>query len=237
MSISVMSWAWRQQIPSGEKLVLLALSDRADDSGHCFPGLETLSEKTSMSRRGVQKVLAKLEERKLIARGRRYIDGRRSSNQYSLHIGSGLHEQNSREHCSHNPSLGERCTNLRELSSPDTSVSIRSDHTSQKKLTQEDRASAKRIFELIRRLNPSHKDPNIEKWADDVRLMRERDRRTHEEIESLFRWANQDEFWQSNVLSPQKLRKHWDRLVIQRDRGNRRTKPHSTDRPIGDALA
>ena len=232
-----MTWAWHQHIPSGEKLVLLALADRADDSGHCFPGLETLSEKTSMSRRGIQKVLAKLEERKLIARGRRYIDGRRSSNQYSLRIGSGLHEQSSREHCSPNLSLGELCTGLGELSSPDTSVSIRSDNTSQKKFTLEDRASAERILELIRRLNPSHKNPNVEKWADDVRLMRERDGHTHEEIESLFQWANQDEFWQSNVLSPQKLRKHWDRLVIQRDRGNRRTKPRSTDRPIGDALA
>jgi hypothetical protein len=73
------------------------------------------------------------------------------------------------------------------------------------------------IFNLIRTLNPKHREPNFKSWANDIRLMRECDRRTDEEIRALFEWANQDHFWRTNILSPAKLRKQWDVLVIQRD--------------------
>lgn len=73
------------------------------------------------------------------------------------------------------------------------------------------------MFDLIRTLSPKHREPNIESWANDVRLMRERDGRTDEEIRSLFEWANSHYFWKTNILSPATLRKQWDKLVIQRD--------------------
>jgi len=71
------------------------------------------------------------------------------------------------------------------------------------------------MFELIRQINPGHKPPNVEKWANTIRLMRERDSRTHQQIRELFSWANSDDFWSKNILSPDKLRKQWDKLVIQ----------------------
>jgi hypothetical protein len=37
--------------------------------------------------------------------------------------------------------------------------------------------------------------------------MRLQDKRTHYEICELFKWANEDDFWQENILSPSKLRK------------------------------
>lgn len=46
--------------------------------------------------------------------------------------------------------------------------------------------------------------------------MRERDKRTRREIAALFAWANADGFWQSNILSPGKLREKWDQLEIRR---------------------
>jgi hypothetical protein len=87
----------------------------------------------------------------------------------------------------------------------------------------EDLSLAQEIFGLIQVLNPTHKQPNFSVWANDVRLMRERDGRTHVEIIDLFRLANADSFWCQNILSPSKLREHWDKLII-RGRSNGRSK-------------
>lgn len=59
---------------------------------------------------------------------------------------------------------------------------------------------------------------NMESWANTLRLMREQDRRDPDHIRKLFAWATNNEFWQSNVLSPAKLRKQWKKLAIQFNR-------------------
>ncbi len=83
-------------------------------------------------------------------------------------------------------------------------------------LAEDDRL-ARWMFSLIQTLHPSHREPNWRTWARDVRLMREVDKRDHSQIARLFRWANGDSFWRTNVLSPAKLRAKWDQLVIQRN--------------------
>ncbi|HHR6096813.1 TPA: replication protein, partial [Providencia alcalifaciens] len=70
-------------------------------------------------------------------------------------------------------------------------------------------------------ISPSTKEPNWSSWANDVRLMRQLDGHTHQEICRLFQWANRDSFWCSVVLSPAKLRKKWATLVIQSQQLNR----------------
>jgi len=91
------------------------------------------------------------------------------------------------------------------------------DSTSRKlKFTDEDTATAVYIFRKIRDLNLDHKEPNLKKWGNDIRLMRERDGREVSEIRSLFDWANNDSFWQSNILCPATLRKQWDKLILKR---------------------
>lgn len=84
------------------------------------------------------------------------------------------------------------------------------------KYSPEDEACARWLFDRIRKTNPDHKPPNIATWANDVRLMRERDKRTHREICELFGWAHDDKFWCANILSPAKLREKWDQLNIKR---------------------
>jgi Helix-turn-helix domain len=49
-------------IPSAEKLVLLAMADYARDDGTgCYPAIATLAKKTSLSRRGTQKLIRRLQ--------------------------------------------------------------------------------------------------------------------------------------------------------------------------------
>ena len=83
--------------------------------------------------------------------------------------------------------------------------------------SDDDLKAAEWIFNLIRKLNPSFKEPKFESWANDIRLMRERDNRTHKDICELFKWANQDRFWSVNILSPATLRAKWDQLSMKRN--------------------
>ena len=81
---------------------------------------------------------------------------------------------------------------------------------------QEDRRLAIWIFDRLKVLMPTHRDPNWSKWCREIRLMRDRDKRTRREIAELFAWANSDPFWQTNVLCPATLRRQWERLALQR---------------------
>lgn len=87
--------------------------------------------------------------------------------------------------------------------------------TSCHKFSTSDLENAKLLFELMLQNNPSAKEPNLEKWANDFRLMRERDNRTDEAIKYLINWTQKDDFWSTNILSPAKLRKQFDALVVK----------------------
>src|SRR4249919_1556589 len=54
MSVRMMSLVWELVLPDSEKLVLLALADCANDEGHCWPSMATLSKKCSKSDRTIQ---------------------------------------------------------------------------------------------------------------------------------------------------------------------------------------
>lgn len=57
-----MTWVWQNSTQSeGRLLLLLALADFADDSGYCYPGLQTLAKKSRMSERNVRYALRDLE--------------------------------------------------------------------------------------------------------------------------------------------------------------------------------
>jgi hypothetical protein len=73
MAIELMNriW-WREDLDASEKLVLLSLADRADDEGVCWYAVETICRKSSLSRRGVQKVISRLCARQLLRKVRRH---------------------------------------------------------------------------------------------------------------------------------------------------------------------
>lgn len=88
--------------------------------------------------------------------------------------------------------------------------------------TAADQKCAEWIIALLNKVKPFPKKPGLVAWANDVRLMRELDGRSHRDICELFQWASKDAFWHSNILSPAKLRAKWDTLSLQRDAGSRR---------------
>ena len=70
------------------------------------------------------------------------------------------------------------------------------------------------LLEKIRNNNKNFKQPNINNWAKDFRLMIEKDKRKERDIELLILWCQQDNFWKKNILSPNKLRIRFDQLII-----------------------
>ena len=90
---------------------------------------------------------------------------------------------------------------------------------------EQDMLLAHWMFDLIRQLQPGRKEPNFEKWANTIRTMREQDGRTDEDIRDLFGRANQDPFWQTNILSPDKLREKYDDLDLKLRRPSRGQPP------------
>ena len=83
MSIRIMSRIWENgPAKQGHLLVMLALSDYANDDGNCWPSIRAIAEKSRMTERGVQKIIRALE-----ADGWLKIDtgnGRKGCNQYTI---------------------------------------------------------------------------------------------------------------------------------------------------------
>ncbi len=79
--------------------------------------------------------------------------------------------------------------------------------------TADDLKAARWIFDKALTVNASLSEPNWVEWANTIRLMRLQDRRTHYEICELFKWANENDFWQENILCPSK-RKRAARTVL-----------------------
>lgn len=99
--------------------------------------------------------------------------------------------------------------------------------------TQADLDCAAWIFERVKITNPTQRQPNWTEWANDVRLIRQIDGFTHKEICKLFKRANQDSFWRSNILCPSKLREKWDTLTAKFQTGE----PHHVQNTTGESTA
>lgn len=77
-----MSQVWKLDLSASEKLVLLALADRADNKGrNCWPSVSTLAESTSQTDRTVRRALSSLEQKGHLTRKHR--EG--TSTQYDIH--------------------------------------------------------------------------------------------------------------------------------------------------------
>ena len=76
---------------------------------------------------------------------------------------------------------------------------------------------AKRLFNHCLRSVPSSKVPNYQEWANEFRLIRERDKRSKNDIYAILAWMLGDEFWAGQIRSPQKLRKHYETMFAKRN--------------------
>ncbi|EMG0660399.1 TPA: hypothetical protein OUG10_001242 [Listeria monocytogenes] len=74
------------------------------------------------------------------------------------------------------------------------------------------------LFEMIKSNNPEEKNPDIEKWAHDLRIMIEQDKREPEKVKNAIIWSQENDFWCSVIKSPRSLRRNYDKMATQRNK-------------------
>jgi DNA-binding transcriptional regulator YhcF (GntR family) len=89
---------------------------------------------------------------------------------------------------------------------------------------------AELLFNEIVNRKPDFRKPNLWKWAVHIDRMLRLDSRTIDSIEKVIRWCQRNDFWQNNILSTEKLRKHFDKLELQMEgKNNGKSKTYRTD--------
>ena len=70
--------------------------------------------------------------------------------------------------------------------------------------------------------NPDHRDLSngkrdkaINRWGADIDKMIRLDNRQESEIESVITWCQENSFWRKNILSGEKLRAQYDKLILE----------------------
>ena len=85
------------------------------------------------------------------------------------------------------------------------------------------------LFEKIKERLPNKKEPDFQKWADEVRKTVELDGVPIERYKQVLDWSQNDDFWQANILSTNKLRKQFDTIYLQMQRDNKQNAPKTND--------
>lgn len=98
--------------------------------------------------------------------------------------------------------------------------------------TADDLKAAQWIYAKVLTVSPAAQQPRWPAWANDIRLMRNALNVTHREICEVFTWANTDPFWQTNILSPAKLRKQWATLRAQMSQPARNRPTPTQQQPV-----
>lgn len=88
---------------------------------------------------------------------------------------------------------------------------------------------AKTFLKLIRK-NQEIKEPDLDKWANTIRLTIESDKRTGKEVQEMIVWATQHDFWSGVILSPTSLRKNFDTMLAQKRKNNNPLEKEQKDR-------
>ena len=82
------------------------------------------------------------------------------------------------------------------------------------------------LLDLILERKPDHRKPSLQKWAIHIDRMIRLDNRDPERIRAVIRWCQQNDFWQNNIRSTEKLRKQFDSLELQMGKtGPEKAKP------------
>ena len=85
MSVEAMTWAFQVPLKPCPKSVLVALANRADEDGYCWPGLDDLEVRTGWKRRAIQQALRELRASGLVCVSPRFsTNGVQTSNLYQI---------------------------------------------------------------------------------------------------------------------------------------------------------
>lgn len=224
---AIPSWILRDESISAQAvLVYASLASRAGfESIH--PGQKIIAAEARCSERRVRDAIKELEERGLVERvERRFRSGQRASDGYVLHSGvrpSSLAELPAGAAGSEGqPADSDSANRQIPTSAPYIEIT-----TKEIANVEPGRPDVEALLDLLDeeiRRNDARKIPKRNKAnANAIRLLLDRDGYTAEEVASVIRWAQADQFWHTNILSASKLREKFATLDSQMKSGRGRS--------------
>lgn len=100
---------------------------------------------------------------------------------------------------------------------------IKDNVSTRKKRVYADDDPNKKLASLLLKLiqkNQNIKEPDLDKWANVIRLTIEADKHSGKEVQEMIVWATQHDFWSGVILSPSSLRKNWDKMNGQKNKSS-----------------
>lgn len=227
MAVEAISWALNhaQCESSTQKLVLIALANHASPDGTgAFPSVERICRYTCLSERTVRATLASLVHSGLIVECdprivQAYIPrADRRPKGYNLVMGGVREVQVVEERGANDGSDGVQMTTERGASvAPKTSLKPSLEPSFNNKSEQ-----AHELCELLASMMVKNgcRPPTIsDRWVDDMDRLMRLDGRDYDMVRKIIIWAQTNDFWRGNILSPTKLRQKFDTLLMQSQRG------------------
>lgn len=223
----VPNWVIRSTTLHGtEKLMYIALLNRANKAGECWPSLDLLEADVGVSRKTVLRNLERLEELNLVERVRRRgPDGGNTSNLYRVNVWEGDAGASVK---TTPPSGNENLPPVAQLHPPSGNENLeeRPSETNTGETGSSAVADTRPEVEALLDLLDSELTRNgvtklpvrSKKNRDAVRLMLDRDGRTVDQVRAAILWCQNDEFWRGNIMSATKLREQYERLQLEAKR-------------------
>lgn len=226
--VRALVWIYYDEKRFGAPMITaIALSDEADDrGGGISESNSSLAKKTRQDKRNIRRQLRLMEASGLLVCIKRSAGGPGQFSEYRIDLGL-LVSNNEGDTPPLTRAIRPSCDPLNEGAAPPLGLPTKegfkelpeaSAPIAPLAIDAEDRRLAEWMLGRLRAISPGFREPSWPAWCKDIRLMRERDGRTHHAIAALFAFANGDAFWQANILSPGKLRKQWDQLDMKRGR-------------------
>lgn len=85
--------------------------------------------------------------------------------------------------------------------------------------------AARYLLTRIRANHPTTKEPNLKEWAADFDAIFRIDGRDPRQVAVVIDFAQSDDFWFRNILSPKSLRKNFDKVAAKMPKGPRSPQP------------
>lgn len=242
-------WFWienkiidNEELTIYEKMIYMVLVRHANEDSSCFPSYKTIAKKAGCSERKAKDVVKSLEEKKLIAKRTRKQGGKMENDTNMYYVLSFKEEnitpkdeENVSEvvHGVHNVVHG-----VHKGGACGAQQVVHEVHPNNTKLNNTNINSRNNIFddnsnefrlskfllENIKKNNPNMKEPNLQTWSKEFDYILRLDKRNLNEVKEIIVWCHQeDNFWSGNILSPKSLRKHFDKLRMQKQLEHRKS--------------
>jgi len=202
-----------------EKLTMAILNGLADEEGKCWPSNEWLGEKLELKIRAVQDIINKLEKYSYIRREiisckndpfKKYRIIYTSTNfKFSLPDAENCTLGNA-ENCAIDTQKTACIIDKKE------SLIEKKEKGAAPQPSADASELCKFFIEKIKERNPKFKEPKLEKWIKEFECLLRIDKRDLQETKDIIEWTYDHSFWKANCLSPSTLRKHYDKMSMQK---------------------